>query len=134
LRGAAQIELAAHDAERVVLEPDDAFRRGDLGAQRREIDGGGDHVRRQGQIRGLELEALELGLRRLGFDLAAHAAEDVGSVGDVERGGGHAEHLVEARLAERDPRKALLLRRGVAGEGGKQAALLRVEVFPRLTQ
>ena len=49
------------------------------------IDRGDNDIGGERQVRRLELEALVLRQRFLAFDLAPHAAEYVGRIGDVER-------------------------------------------------
>src|SRR5438128_180502 len=71
------LELPAPTAERFALDPDDFSGCRDLTAHRRFLHRCGDDVRGQCQISGLELVALELGLRRQRFDLPPCAAEDI---------------------------------------------------------
>ena len=133
-RGAAQVELAAHHAERVLEDADDVLGGVDLRLQRGEVDRRDHDVGGERQIRRLELEALHLGQRLLRFDLAAHAAEHVGRVGDVERGRGDAVHDGRTRLALRRQRGELLLALAVGRKRREQRALLGIKVLARLAE
>ncbi len=80
LRDGAEIKLAAHHRERFALECDDPFGGGDLRPQARLLDRRGHHVRREGQIGRIELEAALFRLRRERLHLPSVQTENVGHV------------------------------------------------------
>jgi len=80
---------------RIGLDLDDRLGRGDLAAQRGEVDRRDDHIGGERQVGRLELIALIFCLRGLRLDGAPRTAEDVGRVGDVERG--RRDAIVERR-------------------------------------
>ena len=90
----AQLEFSPQHRQGLAFQRDDPLGRGDLRAQSGFLDRGGDDIRRQREVGGIELVAAGLGLRRQRFHLAAVGAEYVGDVahGDLRR-----EQIVERR-------------------------------------
>src|SRR5262249_13372759 len=93
LRDLAGVELLAQQLQHVGGDFDELSRGVDLSAQGRLLNGGDDNIRRQGQVRGLEVETrvVRLGLER--FRVAAKAAEHVGRIGAQPLAGKKVEGL-----------------------------------------
>jgi len=79
--------LIAQDLQGFLLRRDDLAGGLDLGAQRRFLDGGGDHIRGQGDVGRLEREALRIPLRGERLHLPPVGAEHIGHESHGELGG-----------------------------------------------
>ena len=106
----AQALLLAQDVERLALGGDDAPGRLDLGAQRGLLDGRGDDVGGQRQIRRLELEALRLGQRLERFGGPTVGAEQVERVAEGEADREQAVDVIAAGRRCRQDARHLVLR------------------------
>jgi hypothetical protein len=104
LRDRAQLHLAFQDVEGLLFQPDHLARGLDLRAQGGVLHRRGDDVRGQGQVGGVQLEALRFGLRGQGLHLAPVGAEDVG------------------RVAHRHLRREQVVDGGAGGQSGLQYA------------
>ena len=134
LGGAPQLELLLQHVELPRLDVDDVLGRRDLGAERGLGHGGDHHVRGEGEIARLELEALIFLLRLEQLGLPPDAAENVERIGYVEGRRRKAEGGRGARDAEGGPGNLLARGRGVGRHARKEGALLRNYVLLGLAE
>ncbi len=130
-RHRAQVELAPHQVELLVLRVDDLARRIDLRAQRCLPDGSGHDVRRQREVSARELVVLVVDQRLQRFELAPVAAGDVECIRHIDRRVVQIENRRSGiGLAERDAGKFLACRAEVTVNARiEQRAGLRGKVF-----
>jgi len=136
-RHAADLLEALDDLERAGFERDDLARRLDLLPQRRLLDGGRDHVAREHEPGGLDLELLVLDRGSQGLQLPAALAEEVERVRDPHGRGverkrkeldGDLRRVLERARADVDAvgRKSRVDLRDLRGSPAGDEILLRV--------
>ena len=136
LAGGPEPALALDDVGQLLCHLQQPLGGGDLPAQGSLLDCRHHYIAAQGQIGGLELEAIALLLRLGNLHLAPDQAEDIrgigqGQLGRVQRVGGAARHR---RAGQGAGRKLRTIATEAALHRGEEAGLLRQVQFVSLAQ